>query len=52
MKCFEFDDTLFVRNKWDCVDDGKKARNRLKKKLKARMKQELPWVKARFLIYV
>lgn len=24
MKCFELEDTLFVRNKWDCVDAGKK----------------------------
>lgn len=45
MKCFELDDTLFVRNKWDCVDAGKKARDRLKKQLKALIKVEWPWVK-------
>lgn len=45
MKCFELDDTLFVRNKWDCVNAGKKSRDKLKKKLTARIKVEWPSVK-------
>lgn len=45
MKCFELEDTLFVRNKWDCVDAGKKSRDKLKRKLTDRMKEEWPWVK-------
>ncbi|XP_065941342.1 uncharacterized protein in xynA 3'region-like [Magallana gigas] len=45
MKCFELDDILFVRNKWDNINAGKKQRDKLKKKLTARMKAEWPWVK-------
>lgn len=45
MKCLELDDTLFVRNKWDCVNAGKKSRDKLKKKLTARIKVEWPSVK-------
>lgn len=45
MKCFELDDILFVRNKWDNINAEKKQRDKLKKKLTARMKAEWPWVK-------
>lgn len=33
MQCFDFEDILFVRNKWDCVDDDKKKREKIKIKL-------------------
>lgn len=45
MKCFELEDTLFVRNKWDCLDVGKQKRDKLKIKITDRMKEEWPWMK-------
>lgn len=45
MQCFDFEDTLFVRNKWDCVDDDKKKREKIKIKLNKRIKEEWPCVK-------
>lgn len=45
MQCFDLEDTLFIRNKWDCVDIGNQERDQLKIKLTDRMKAEWPWVK-------
>lgn len=45
MQCFDIEETLFIRNKWDCVDIGKQERDQLKIKLTDRMKAEWPWVK-------
>lgn len=45
MQCFDFEDTLFVRNKWDCTGADKKKREKIKIKLNKRIKEEWPWVK-------
>lgn len=45
MKCFDFEDTLFVRNKWDSIDADKKKKEKIKIKLNKRIKEEWPWVK-------
>lgn len=44
MQCFDLDDTLFVRNKWDCVDVGRQKRDKMKMILTDRMKAAFPWV--------
>lgn len=45
MLCFDLEDTLFVRNKWDCVDAGRQTRDELKMIITDRMRAELPWVR-------
>lgn len=45
MQCFDFEDILFVRNKWDCTNADKKEREKIKIKLNERIKEEWPWVK-------
>lgn len=45
MQCFDFEDILFVRNKWDCINADKKKRENIKIKLNKRIKEEWPWVK-------
>lgn len=45
MLCFDLEDTLFVRNKWDCVDGVRQMRDELKMTITNRMKTELPWVR-------
>lgn len=44
MQCFDLEDTLFVRNKWDCVNVGRQKRDEIKIKLTDRMRAERPWV--------
>lgn len=45
MLCFDLEDTLFVRNKWDCVDAGRQTRDELEMIITDRMRAELPWVR-------
>ncbi|XP_011414241.3 transmembrane GTPase fzo-1 [Magallana gigas] len=45
MLCFDLEDTLFVRNKWDCIDAGRQTRDKLKMIITDRMRTELPWVR-------
>lgn len=44
MQCFDLEDTLFVRNKWDCVNVGRQKRDEIKMTLTDRMRAEFPWV--------
>lgn len=43
MKFFDREDTLIIRNKWDCVNTQKE--DELKMKLTDLMKAEWPWAK-------
>lgn len=45
MLCFDLEDTLFVRNKWDCIDAGRQTRDKLKMIITDCMRTELPWVR-------
>lgn len=42
MKCFDFEDTLFVRNKWDSIDADHTKKEKIKIKLNKRIKEEWP----------
>lgn len=44
MKCYDLGDTLFLRNKWDCLNVEKEERDELKMHLTEEMKAEWPWV--------
>lgn len=49
MKCFDFEDILFVRNKWDFIDVDYMKKEKIKIKLNKWIKEEWFWVKENYI---